>query len=104
MGPPLGATTQLPEDLALAKAGYPPRRSERTVLYQVVADHLETFLLAHGFYRLRCPQCGKDLLLPFSSKGRGVCPSCQARRMYETTALLNDTLDESPPASRRHLH
>lgn len=91
------------------------------MLYQIVAGHLETFLqeardrsahgfgyprfiertfrrylqcgiFAHGFCRLRCSECGKDMLLPFSCKGRGVCPSCQARRMYETAALLNDTL------------
>jgi len=101
--------------------GYPQRRPERSVLYQVVAEHLETFLqeardrtehgfgyprfiertfrrylacgiFAHGFCRLRCSQCGKDMLLPFSCKGRGVCPSCQARRMHETAALLTDTL------------
>ena len=29
-------------------------------------------------------------VLPFSCKGRGVCPSCNARRMVETTAHLTD--------------
>nr|WP_083848565.1 transposase zinc-binding domain-containing protein [Thiorhodovibrio frisius] len=29
----------------------------------------------------RCPDCGHDFLVAFSYKGRGVCPSCNARRM-----------------------
>jgi hypothetical protein len=42
------------------------------------------------------------MLLPFSCKGRGVCPSCQARRMYETAALSAALMDAfSPPVLRR---
>src|SRR4029434_4752515 len=79
-----------------------------------IADHLETFLaalaadpdapglpayvqrefyaylqcgiLAHGFLRLGCDTCPKELLLPFSCKRRGFCPSCAARRMAQTAA------------------
>jgi hypothetical protein len=86
------------------------------VLYTVVADHLETFLasleadpeatglpayverelydylqcgiLAHGFLRLGCDTCPKELLLPFSCKRRGFCPSCAGRRMAQTAAHL----------------
>jgi len=100
---------------------YRRRQPETSVLYRLVSGNLETLLqdardrsepgfgyprfveqtfrryldcgiFAHGFCRLRCSTCGQDLLLPFSCKGRGVCPSCQARRMYETAALLNDAL------------
>ena len=81
-----------------------------------IADHLETFLaaldadpeatglpayvarefyaylrcgiLAHGFLRLGCDTCPKELLLPFSCKRRGFCPSCAARRMARTAAHL----------------
>ena len=95
-------------------AGYRPRRPEQTALHTIVRAHLETFLaeplaagadayprfierafrryldcgvLARGFARLRCPDCGFERLVPFSCKSR-LCPSCNARRMAETAALL----------------
>src|SRR6266545_4906423 len=102
--------------MAPAVAIYEPRDPSRTVLYTVIADHLETFLasldadpdatglpayvqrefyaylqcgiLAHGFLRLGCDTCPKELLLPFSCKRRGVCPSCSGRRMAQTAAHL----------------
>src|SRR5215475_7438933 len=95
---------------------YVPRDPSQTVFYRVVADHLETFLasldanldakglpayverelydylqcgiLARGFLRLGCDTCPKELLLPFSCKRRGFCPSCAARRMAQTAAHL----------------
>jgi Putative transposase/Transposase zinc-binding domain len=102
--------------MAPAVTTYEPRDPSRTVLYHVIADHLETFLasceadpdatglpayvqrefyayvqcgiLAHGFLRLGCDTCPKELLLPFSGKRRGFCPSCAARRMAQTAAHL----------------
>ena len=47
-------------------------------------------ILAYGFARARCDECGHDFLMAFSGKGRGVCPSCNARRMAETAAHLAD--------------
>jgi hypothetical protein len=47
-------------------------------------------VLAHGFARVRCGDCGQERLLAFSCKGRGVCPSCNARRMAEVAAHLTD--------------
>jgi hypothetical protein len=96
---------------------YRPRRPTQTPLYQVVQHHLETFLarssesdptgyglpewverdfrgylecgiLAHGFARARCEDRGHERLIPFSCKGRGICPSCNARRMCEVAAQL----------------
>src|SRR5436305_58536 len=93
---------------------YAPRHPEATVLYQVVAQGLEAFLhrqeerdhpvprfveeefrsfldcgiLARGFLRLRCQSCGYDRLLPFSCKRRGICSSCNGRRMADTAAHL----------------
>jgi hypothetical protein len=52
--------------------------------------YLECGNLAHGFARARCGQCGHDLLIAFSCGGRGVCPSCNSRRMVVTAALLTD--------------
>ena len=98
-------------------APYPRRRPERTLLYRTVQTHFATWLalagegdadpvpshverefrrylecgiLAHGFARARCGQCGHDFLIAFSCKGRGVCPSCNARRMVATAAHLAD--------------
>ena len=44
----------------------------------------------HGFARARCSDCGHDFLVAFSCKGRGLCPSCNARRTAETAAHLVD--------------
>ena len=79
---------------------------EATLLYKIVAEHLETFLaearekherallqyverelreylkcgiLAHGFLRARCRSCGKDLLLALSCKNR----ACALRAMRD---------------------
>ena len=38
--------------------------------------------------RARCEDCGHERLIPFSCKGRGICPSCNARRMCEVAAQL----------------
>jgi hypothetical protein len=54
--------------------------------------YLECGILAYGFARARCGQCGHDFLIAFSCKGRGVCPSCNGRRMVETAAHLTDNV------------
>lgn len=102
---------------------YNPRHPERTLLYQTVAEHYETWLelasagqfdgqgdhhtpkpyvrqtfrkylecgiFAHGFARAWCDDCGHDYFVAYSCKGRGVCPSCNTRRMVETAAHLAD--------------
>jgi hypothetical protein len=51
-------------------------------------DYLQCGILAHGFLRLGCDTCHKELLLPFSCKRRGFCPSCAGRRMAQTAAHL----------------
>src|ERR671934_86162 len=102
--------------MAPALATYAPRDPSHTVLYTVIAEHLETFLasfdddpgatglpayvqrefyaylqcgiLAHGFLRLGCDTCHHELLVPFSCKRRGFCPSCAGRRMAQMAAHL----------------
>jgi len=63
-------------------------------LPRYIKDEFDAFLecgiLAHGFLRLRCGECGHDKLLAFSCKRRGFCPSCGARRMSQTAAHLVD--------------
>ena len=48
------------------------------------ARYLSCGQLAGGFTRLACRSCGHQRLVPFSCKGRSVCPSCVARRMADT--------------------
>ena len=100
-----------------------PRHPERTLLYQTIAEHFETWfelasagqfegqgdhhtpkpyvrqafrkylecgIFAHGFARAWCDDCGHDYFVAYSCKGRGVCPSCNTRRMVETAAHLTD--------------
>ena len=100
-----------------APVHYERHRPEQTTLYRHVLQHVATFfaqaedaagadlpqfvkdefdaflecgILAHGFLRLRCGNCGHDKLVAFSCKRRGFCPSCGARRMAQTAAQLVD--------------
>jgi hypothetical protein len=104
-------------------ADYERHQPEKTLLYEVVREKLESFLsnaseqgapvarfvereirgyldcgiLARGFLRLHCDACGRDRLLAFSCKGRALCPSCGGRRMADTAAYLVDcVLPEVP--------
>ena len=87
------------------------REPERTVLHEVVREHLNSFLathdvpshvrralrryvdcgqLARGFVRVRCPECREENLVAFSCKDRSFCPSCTGRRAADTAAHLVD--------------
>ena len=108
------------------EAGVPPyvrHRPERTLLYQLVEeyypafkahlaaqgstlppyveqefdDYLQCGRLEHGFLRVRCDSCHAMHLLAFSCKRRGFCPSCGARRMAESAALLVDEVFPEQP-------
>jgi hypothetical protein len=54
--------------------------------------YLECGVLAHGFVRVRCDNCKDELLVAFSCKSRGVCPSCNAKRAHLTAAHLVDNV------------
>ena len=45
-------------------------------------------MLAHGFARVSCESCKDEQLVAFSCKGRGVCPSCNAKRAHVTAVHL----------------
>ena len=99
------------------------RRPEDTLLYQLIADNLQTFIHnlseqgkslpehvtkefraylkcgthAHGFVRLQCKDCRKETLLAFSCKKRGFCASCTAKKMAAIAAhLVDNTLPRAP--------
>ena len=90
---------------------YRPRKPEKTVLFDTIKKHYNTWcknskesvpkyvdkefqsylgcgILAKGFACAHCDSCNKKILIAFSCKGRGVCPSCNARAMVETAANL----------------
>jgi hypothetical protein len=102
---------------------YTRREPEHTALWQCVEEHLPQFMaraaeaeralpqyvrkelaafldcgrLDRGFARVRCETCDFTRLVAFSCKGRGVCPSCIARRMSDTAAhLVEHVLPEVP--------
>ncbi|MFM8415517.1 MAG: transposase zinc-binding domain-containing protein [Planctomycetota bacterium] len=52
--------------------------------------YLECGILCFGFGRALCTGCGQGLVIAFSCKGRGVCPSCNGRHMAQTVAHLVD--------------
>ena len=100
-----------------ASPKYRPRRPEDSVLHRILREHLNSFLSeardnharglpkyveqefraylecgipAYGFALAHCRDCGLDIVVAFSCKKRGACPSCNARRMSNTAANLAD--------------
>ncbi|OIN93555.1 MAG: IS91 family transposase [Comamonadaceae bacterium CG1_02_60_18] len=57
---------------------------------QAFRKYFECDIFAYGFACARCADCAHDYFAAFSCKGRGVCPSCNTRRMVETVAHLTD--------------
>ncbi|MBI5515102.1 MAG: transposase [Deltaproteobacteria bacterium] len=108
----------------MATAAWQRHDPTATALYGIVREHLESFVveateragralpkyvedalraylrcgvLACGFGRARCATCGCDILVAFSCKGRGACPSCAARRMCGGAATLVDRVLPAVP-------
>ena len=75
-----------------AQEAYLPAHVEREF-----EDYLKCGRLAHGFLRVRCDNCHAEHLVAFSCKRRGFCPSCGARRMAESAALLVDEVFPAQP-------
>ncbi len=61
----------------------------------VVARYLDCGILENGFARVRCAGCRNDMLVAFSCKGRGLCPSCGAKRAAETANRLREDVLEA---------
>jgi ribosomal protein S27E len=60
-------------------------------------DFLHCGRLEYGFLRLHCEDCHHERLIAFSCKRRGFCPSCGARRMAKSAALLVDEVSPKAP-------
>jgi ribosomal protein S27E len=110
-------------------ASYARHRPEETLLYQVIddnyvdfkaqleaqgrtlpkfvrqefEDYLKCGRIEHGFLRVRCTECHAEKLVAFSCKRRGFCPSCGARRIVESAALLVDEVLPAVPLRQRVL-
>jgi len=108
---------------SIAPGVYERHRPEDTTLYQVISKYYPAFLsylsdmgrslpsyvkrefeeylrcgqLEHGFLRVRCDDCFDEKLVAFSCKRRGFCPSCGAKRMIESSALLVDGILPDAP-------
>jgi hypothetical protein len=52
-------------------------------------------IFENGFARLHCGGCRRDVLVAFSCKGRGLCPSCGAKRGAATAARLREEVLEA---------
>jgi ribosomal protein S27E len=115
-----GLDDQLP---GISAPKYQRHQPEQTLLYQIVKKHYPEFLtelavegkslphhvhqefidflkcglLEHGFLRVRCESCHHEKLVAFSCKRRGFCPSCGARRMVDSAALLADEVLPNKP-------
>ena len=61
-------------------------------VHQEFEEYLKCGRLEYGFLRVRCEDCHHERLVAFSCKRRGFCPSCGARRMVDSAALLVDTI------------
>ncbi len=56
-------------------------------------------LFESGFARVRCTRCPNEFLVAFSCKGRGLCPSCGAKRAAILAEMLqNQILADVPHA------
>ena len=67
-------------------------RSIPTYVEREFESYLKCGRLEHGFLGVRCTACHAERLVAFSCKRRGFCPSCGARRMAESAALLVDAV------------
>ena len=76
----------------LARAAARGQASPRFIEQELRA-YLRCGILAHGFLRLRCDDCGHDRLVAFSCKRRGFCPSCGGRRMVYAPHTQANAID-----------
>ena len=60
-------------------------------------EYLNCGILAHGAARVYCDGCKHTLLVAFSCKRRGVCPSCGAKRAVKFAEHLYSKIIEDVP-------
>jgi hypothetical protein len=60
-------------------------------------EYLNCGVLAHGAARVYCDGCKHSLLIAFSCKRRGVCPSCRAKRAVKFAEHVYSEVIEDVP-------
>ena len=118
----VAARAGLPPQAFACPAAYRPRNPRQSSLYQLLETHFETLkrlweerferrygfwktywdsavfsyldcgLFESGFARVVCPECRFEFLVAFSCKGRGLCPSCGAKRAAIFSELLQSKI------------
>ena len=110
--------------MRIASPAYTPRRPHDTVPHRLVREHYATFVahteatyaaplpryvkdaferyllcgdFSQGFVRCYCDRCRHDVLVAFSCKDRGLCPSCGTRRMCNEGVQLVDRVWPNVP-------
>lgn len=106
--------------MSKAQFTYQRHKPEETILYQTIAAHVDHFfaavgsdetrkplpafvrrefdkylacgILSEGFIRLKCSDCNESMVVGYSCKCRGFCPSCAARRMSERSIHLIESV------------
>lgn len=69
----------------------------RDEVLHVLDEYLNCGLLEHGAARVYCDSCRHSLLVAFSCKKRGVCPSCSKKRAVKFAEhLYHEVLEDVP--------
>jgi hypothetical protein len=69
----------------------------RDEVLKTLDEYLNCGILAHGAARVYCDGCKHSLLIAFSCKRRGVCPSCGAKRAVKFAEhIYNEVIDDVP--------
>ena len=66
-------------------------------LTKAVEAFLDCGMLPKGFMSVRCKTCKTDQFVAFSCKSRGICSSCDGKRMTELAAHLCDSVIAAVP-------
>jgi len=69
----------------------------RNEVLSALDSYLNCGLLEHGAARVYCDSCKHSLLIAFSCKKRGVCPSCSSKRAVKFAEhLFSEVLEDVP--------
>ncbi len=73
------------------------RQNAPKFCHQTLKDYLNCGIPAHGAARVYCDGCKHSLLIAFSCKRRGVCPSCGAKRAVKFAEHIYSEVIEDVP-------
>lgn len=64
----------------------------RDSVLKALDEYLNCGLLEHGAARVHCDTCDKSILVAFSCKKRGICPSCSTKRAVRFAEHISDVV------------